>query len=120
MTVKINTGPGMSEPEWVAGEDFDASFRVVSAYAPGTDSIVTRFDVLMNAEVIPGRPFPLRGDQFNAGIVTSAPGKSDLMTPGAGVAGAYSFKASRQDLCDALRGLADAIESVPKKTVRAA
>lgn len=115
MTITVQRGPAAQIPDTnLRDDEFDISFRVVTMYQVGTDTLVTRFDVLMNA--VPGQGGSLLrgGDQFNAAFQTTAPGTADLLTPGKGVEGAYSFKASAQDLSQVLRGLADKIDETVK------
>lgn len=79
---------------------FDISFRMVTSYITGTDSEVTRLDVLLRD--------PL--EQLNVSFTSGIPGEFDLKVPRSGVSGGMAVKCSRRDLIEALRGLADALD----------
>lgn len=98
--------------------ELTASLRIISIYDPQTDGILTRLDVLLN-HTAAGKDIPFRhgmiGDQVNKAFRTTAPGVSDMLVPKSGIVGAYTFKASPEDLSRAFRDLADVIDDLAKK-----
>ncbi len=110
----VAKGPGMDRPPFRSDAELDVSFRMLMAYDCTTDGILTRFDVLLNSERSE-KGSPNSGEQFNAVFHSSGPGAGNLLEPSNGVIRAVGLKANRQDLIDALRGLADAIEANPPK-----
>lgn len=110
--IKINHGPAMDRPEGRFAEDFDASFRMVVDYDVCTDGYFMRFDVVLSTGKGTQIGSPGRGEQINAAIATSSTQNSliDLMVPNKGVQAAHACILNAKDLCEALRGLADAVE----------
>lgn len=113
-TTEANRGPAINCQPYRSDDDMDVSFRVVSTYDVATDSVITRFDVLLNAEHRAMRCSPavaIKGDQFNGGFYSTPPGVADLVIPKAGIIDAYAIRASGKDLSISLRALAYAIDS---------
>lgn len=115
MDVKMteaNRGPAINCQPYRNDAEMDVSFRVLAIYDVKTDGCITRLDVLLNAER-PGSDrtaFVVRGDQFNSGVYSTAPGDADLPVPKGGILGGLSIRASGKDLSISLRALADAID----------
>lgn len=108
--VQVSEGPVSIRPE--LNDQFDVGFRVLSSYQIQTDSVVTRFDVLINGEIVePGGRVTGEGiKQFNVSINSTEPGTSSLLLPKGGILGGFVIQTSDKELVAALRGLADAVE----------
>lgn len=111
--ISVSDGATMERPPHRYDDELKASVRIISTYDIGTDSILSRFDVLVNAEPMsPGTwRTGMKGDQFNAAIFTKSLGASDFMIPDKGIEGVYTFKAAPSDLSAMFRAFADAIDA---------
>ncbi len=107
----MTNGPVMAyATEFSFDQEQNVSLRLLSFYDVTTDSIVTRFDVLMNNGPYNGRLNAL-GDQYAAKIYASKP-KSDpnnLNIPG-GTIDSICLRTNKDELAKAFRALADALE----------
>lgn len=115
---QVSEGPVSIHPE--LNDKFDVGFRVLSSYQAGTDSVVTRFDILINGEIVKEgervRPILKEGavlrdiKQFNVLVNSTPPGVSSLLMPKSGIEGGIAIQTSAKELAAALRGLADVVE----------
>lgn len=109
---KVSIGPGVILPEegWNQ-EKFDIGFRVLSCYRIQTDSIVTRFDVLIGGKIVKeGERITGAAKQLNITINSTEPGVSSLILPKGEILGGFVIQVSAKELVGALRALADAVK----------
>lgn len=107
---QVSEGPVSIRPE--LNDQFNVGFRVLSSYQIQTDSVVTRFDVLIGGEIVePGGRITGEGiKQFNVTVNSTEPGTSSLLLPKGGILGGLVIQTSAKELVAALRGLADVVE----------
>lgn len=107
---QVSIGPRPIVPEF--NNEFDVGFRVLSCYQVQTDSIITRFDVLIGGEIVKEGD-KIGGEnikQLNVTINSTEPGVSSLILPKGGILGGFVIQTSAKELVGALRALADAVE----------
>lgn len=109
-------GPQMSFiPPSIVG-NYDTTFRMLAAYNVTTDSVYTRFDVLINGETS-DRGFTCTGEQFNYAF-DGAPNGKQLKVPNGGILQGMVVHAEGRELAKALRAMADAIDATYKPRSR--
>lgn len=96
----------------------NCSFRIVSSYDAPTDSVLTRFDVVLNGQKGPDGKL-VSGDQFNLAMHSSPPGMCDLFLPDKGVLFAQGWKGNAAQLASVFRGLANSIDEQIEADIKA-